>query len=95
MHDKLFSSQGEWSGLADAKPKFKEYAKALKLTAAFDTCLDNGTMAAEVDADLADGSASGVSGTPGFWIISDDGQSKNISGAYPYETFKAAFDEML
>jgi predicted DsbA family dithiol-disulfide isomerase len=52
-------------------------------------------MAAEVDADLAAGSAAGISGTPGFWIVSDSGDSKNISGAYPYATFQAAFDAML
>lgn len=95
MHDKLFQTQGEWSNLSDAPAKFKEYAKALKLTASFDTCLDSGAMADEVNADLADGSAAGISGTPGFWIVSEDGQSKNISGAYPYATFQAAFDEML
>lgn len=95
MHDKLFEAQGEWSNLSDASTKFKEYAKALNLSSSFDSCLDTGAMAAEVDADLADGSASGVNGTPGFWIVSDDGQSKSVSGAYPYETFKAAFDSML
>ena len=95
MHDKLFSSQGEWSNLADATAKFKEYAKALGMKSSFDSCLDNGDMAGEVDADLADGSASGINGTPGFWIVSDDGDSKSVSGAYPYATFQAAFDAML
>ncbi len=96
MHDKLFTNQATWSGLADAIPTFKQYAADLKLNAsAFATCLDSGAMIAEIDDDQAAGSAAGINGTPGFWIISDDGQSKSISGAYPYETFKAAFDEML
>lgn len=95
MHDTLFEAQGEWSNLSDASAKFKEYAKAMGLGAAFDTCLDNGTMSAEVDADLAAGSAAGINGTPGFWIVSDDGESKSVSGAYPYATFQAAFDAML
>ncbi len=95
MHDKLFAEQGSWSGAADASATFKGYAKALGLKASFDTCLDNGDMAAEVDADLADGSAAGINGTPGFWIVSDDGDSKSVSGAYPYATFQAAFDAML
>ena len=94
MHDKLFTEQGTWSGLSDATATFKGYAKALGLKK-FDSCLDNGDMAAEVDADLAAGSAAGISGTPGFWVVSDDGKSKSISGAYPYATFQAAFDEML
>jgi protein-disulfide isomerase len=95
MHDKLFSAQNDWANLADATAKFKEYAKGLGLKPAFDSCLDKGEMAAEVDADEAAGSAAGISGTPGFWIVNDAGDSKNISGAYPYETFKAAFDELL
>ncbi len=95
MHDKLFQAQGEWSNLGDASAKFKEYAKALGLKSSFDSCLDNGDMVAEVDADLAAGSAAGINGTPGFWIVSDDGDSKSVSGAYPYATFQAAFDAML
>ncbi len=94
MHDKVFETQGTWG--ADAVASFKKYAAELGLNAtAFNTCLDTGAMAAEVSADLAAGSAAGISGTPGFWIVSDDGASKNISGAYPYATFQAAFDEML
>ncbi len=94
MHDKIFETQGAWG--ADAVASFKKYATELGLNAsAFNTCLDTGAMAGEVSADLADGSAAGISGTPGFWIVSDDGASKNISGAYPFATFQAAFDEML
>jgi len=94
MHDKIFGTQGTWG--SDAIASFKKYATDIGLNAStFNTCLDSGAMAAEVNADLADGSAAGISGTPGFWIVSDDGQSKSISGAYPYATFQAAFDEML
>ncbi len=94
MHDKLFETQGAWG--ADAVASFKKYATELGLNAsAFNTCLDTGAMAPEIAADLAAGSAAGISGTPGFWIVSDDGASKSISGAYPYATFQAAFDEML
>lgn len=96
MHDMLFGKQGEWSNLPDASETFKAYAAELSLNAsAFASCLDTGATAAEVDADLADGSTAGINGTPGFWVVSDDGRSKQISGAYPYETFKAAFDELL
>ena len=96
MHDKLFAGSATWSSLPDALPTFKQYASDLKLNAStFNDCLDSGKFKDEVLGDLADGSAAGISGTPGFWILSDDGQSKQISGAYPYETFKAAFDEML
>jgi protein-disulfide isomerase len=96
MHDKLFETQGTWSGVADASSSFKQYAKDLGLNSAtFDSCLDNGTHAQEVKDDMAAGSASGIDGTPGFWIIGPDGTGQKISGAYPFDTFKTAFDALL
>lgn len=96
MHDKLFAEQGAWSSAADAASVFKQYAADLGMNAGdFDSCLDGGTHAEEVRADMAAGQASGISGTPGFWILGPDGQNQLISGAYPYDTFKAAFDGML
>lgn len=99
MHDALFEKQGEWSNLSGTAvtDKFKEYAKAAGVSnaATFASCLDGGTHAQEVSADLAAGQAAGIDGTPGFWILGPDGETKQISGAYPYDTFKAAFDEML
>lgn len=96
MHDVLFAKQGEWSNVSDPSANFKQYASELGLNATtFGSCLDNGDMAAEVDADFAAGNAAGVSGTPGFWIISAEGETKAISGAYPYQTFADAIDAML
>lgn len=98
MHEKLFQTQGDWSnlGAADAATKFKQYAKDIGLnTGTFDTCLDSGTTAAMISADMAAGSASGIDGTPGFWILGPNGQNQKISGAYPYATFQTAFDGMM
>ncbi len=98
MHDVLFVKQNDWAnlGAADAAKKFKEYAAEVGVNAGtFASCLDGGEMAAEVAADLAAGSASGIDGTPGFWILGPDGQNQKISGAYPYDTFKTAFDALL
>lgn len=95
MHDKLFETQTAWSS-GDAVSTFKQYAADLGLdTGTFNDCLDNGTYAQEVKDDMADGQASGIDGTPGFWILGPDGQSQKISGAYPFDTFKAAIDGML
>jgi len=96
MHDLLFEQQASWSNTTDAPATFKGFAADLGLNAGtFDSCLDSGKYAAEVAKDMADGSAAGIDGTPGFWILGPDGQSQKISGAYPYESFKAAFDGML
>lgn len=98
MHDVLFENQTAWSNLdaTSAANTFKQYAGQMGVNQSeFDTCLDSGTHAQEVTSDMSDGSASGIDGTPGFWIIGPDGQSQQISGAYPFDTFKAAFDGML
>ncbi len=95
MHDKLFETQATWSQAANAVDTFKQFAKDLGMNAGtFDSCLDGGTHAQEVAADMAAGSASGIDGTPGFWILGPDGQKQKISGAYPFDSFKAAFDAM-
>lgn len=96
MHDKLFETQDSWSNATDSVATFKQFATDLGLNAAsFNTCLDSGAQAQEVAADLAAGSAAGISGTPGFWVIGPDGQSKLISGAYPFSEFQTTIDSML
>ncbi len=92
MHDKLFGSQDEWSSLdgTSASAKFKEYAKTMGLTTAFDSCLDTGKTAAEVQKDFSDGSSYGVSGTPTFYI-----NGKELVGAQPYSVFKQVIDQEL
>lgn len=86
MHDMLFEK-----GVAGGVTAFKQYAADIGLnTGDFDTCLDSGAMAAEVAADMSDGTAVGVTGTPGFII-----NGKLISGAQPYAVFKAEIDNAL
>lgn len=98
MHEKLFATQSDWANLsgADAVAAFKKYATEVGVGAtAFNTCLDSGSKASVVQADIAAGSSAGIDGTPGFWIIGPDGQQQMISGAYPYATFQSAIDKML
>ena len=91
MHDKLFTNQ-----TALDIPSLKSYAGGLGLNQAkFDDCLDSGTHAAEVQKDMADGQAAGISGTPGFWVIGKDGKGEIISGAVPFSNFQAAIDRHL
>jgi len=91
MHDKIFDNQS----LIDV-PSLKKYAGDLGLDqAAFDDCLDSGTYAQEVQDDMKDGQASGITGTPGFWIVGPDGKGEKLSGAQPFASFQAAFDRYL
>jgi len=86
MHDKLFQNQQALS-----IENLKQYAKDLKLNQqAFDSCLDDGTMAEEVAKDFAEGSTYGVQGTPGFFI-----NGRLIEGAQPYSAFETIIKEEL
>ncbi|MEK6953525.1 MAG: DsbA family protein [Candidatus Micrarchaeota archaeon] len=79
FHDKIFENQG-----AIAITDLKKYAADLKLnTATFDKCLDGGEKAAQVNADLQEGIANGVTGTPSFFV-----NGQNIVGAQPYTVFQ-------
>jgi protein-disulfide isomerase len=98
MHDKLFSTQNDWADLdsAGAVADFKKYAAALGVnTSTFNTCLDTGSKATMIQQSIADGTAAGINGTPGFWVIGPNGKTQQISGAYPYATFQTAIDGML
>lgn len=86
MHDMIFDNQ-ENIKVDD----LKGYAEDLGLdTEEFNDCLDSGKHTEEVKADLNDGATGGVSGTPAFFI---DGEL--ISGAQPFEVFKAVIDAAL
>ena len=89
-HDVLFEKgQGDGTGLQAAD--LKQYAADLGLNAAtFNSCLDSGKYAAEVNKDQSDGSAGGVGGTPTFFV-----NGEAIVGAVPYGTIKAAIDSAL
>ncbi|HLP79137.1 MAG TPA: thioredoxin domain-containing protein [Acidobacteriota bacterium] len=85
-HDVLFANQDALS-VAD----LKTYAKDLGLnTAKFNTCLDNGEMVAKVAADVAEGKAAGITGTPGFLI-----NGELLVGAQPFDAFKKVIDAKL
>jgi len=85
-HDKLFENQK-----ALDISSLKQYAKELGLdTAKFDTCLDSGSMASEVQKDLTDGSKYGVSGTPSFFI-----NGINLVGAQPFAAFEQVIEQEL
>ena len=93
MHNKIFAEQekkgqGTISYTAD---DLKQWASEIGLNKTkFAQCLDSGKYKAEVDRDLADGSAAGVTGTPSFFI-----NGRLIVGAQPYSAFKAIIEDEL
>ncbi len=93
FHDKLF---GEEEKLGQGTVTYtnndiKRWAAAIGLNAQqFNQCFDSGKYKDEVQKDVSDGSAAGVSGTPTFFI-----NGRMVVGAQPYATFKAILDEEL
>lgn len=86
MHDTLFANQKALT-VAD----LKKHAATIGLnTTQFNSCLDSKKYKANVDRDAKLGDASGVSGTPAFFI-----NGKFISGAQAFATFKSTIDAEL
>lgn len=62
----------------------------------FKTCLASEKFDAKIKQDVAEGSASGITGTPGNILYnSETGQIKLLPGAYPFEEFQRVIDDML
>ena len=95
MHDILFENQQ-----ALEVNHLKRYAEVLGIErVAFETCLDENRFSAEIDRDLREGQAAGVTGTPAFLVgkTTSDGtiQGTFIKGAQPLEVFKELLDRVL
>ena len=63
------------------------------------SCMESKKFKDVIDADLKDGTAAGVSGTPGFVIGKIDGkgsvEGRLLAGAMPYSEFKKVIDSAL
>jgi protein-disulfide isomerase len=97
MHDALFQNQ-----TALAPELLAGHAKTIGVDdAKFQQCLDSGKFAADINKDIADAGAAGITGTPSFLvgvIQPGDGRVKIVKklvGAKPYAEFKAAIDSAL
>lgn len=93
FHDKIFGELGKkgQGTVPFSTDELKSWASQLGLDRAqFDKCLDSGKYSTQVDADVAAGTAAGVSGTPSFFI---NGQL--LVGAQPFAAFKAVIDQAL
>ncbi len=86
FHDKLFQNQ---QALTDEN--FTKFATEIGLdTEKFGSCYSSGKFRADVQKDASDGQKVGVTGTPAFFI-----NGRFLSGAQPFEGFKAIIDEEL
>ncbi|HSK78504.1 MAG TPA: thioredoxin domain-containing protein [Thermoanaerobaculia bacterium] len=86
LHDAMFANQG-----ALKVDQLKAKAAELGLNAeAFNSCLDSSKYAAQVAADMKEGSAAGVSGTPAMFV-----NGRFINGAVPFEDVASVIDDEL
>jgi protein-disulfide isomerase len=85
-HDLLFLAQPAFS-----RDDLITYAHRVGLDrTAFSLCLDARRFGPAVEADVAEGRALGVSGTPTFFV-----NGRRLVGAHPIETFREAVDDAL
>lgn len=76
MHDLLYENQQQWSRAGDAVPVFYQYAKSLGLDEArFKKDFASSRVNDLVNADFAEGTRLGVTGTPTFYL---DGKQVKI-----------------
>jgi protein-disulfide isomerase len=61
----------------------------------FTSCLEAGTYDEKVSNDLTEGTNAGVRGTPGNFIINQNGDAWFVPGAYPFEQIQPMIDEAL
>src|SRR3989344_1350507 len=61
----------------------------------FQECLDSGKYEQFVKDQIAEGTASGVNGTPATFVINDKGENELIVGAQPIDAFKSVIDKNL
>lgn len=86
LHDAMFANQQ-----ALKVDQLKAKAAELGLNAeAFNTCLDSNKYAEQVAADMKEGSAAGVSGTPAMFV-----NGRFINGAVPFEEIDSVIADEL
>jgi protein-disulfide isomerase len=90
VYDFLFANQQQITP-ENVKAKSEEALKGSKVDMTkWADCYDNKKTLAKVKADMAEGQSVGVTGTPAFLI-----NGRKISGAQPFQNFKAVIDDEL
>ncbi|ABK76866.1 protein-disulfide isomerase [Cenarchaeum symbiosum A] len=96
-HDMLYTLQDPQidSGWA-SRERLKAFAFDLGLDpGVFDGCLDSNKHQGRVQSNVAEAREFGVSGTPTFAIIFEDGRTETIVGAQPFSVFKNVLDSTV
>lgn len=86
MHSLIFENQSTLE-----ETSFSQFATTLSLDQTlFDSCMQDSLTLDEINADIAEGTALNITGTPTFYI-----NDQVISAAQPFESFKTIIDQEL
>jgi protein-disulfide isomerase len=89
--DILFANQDKFNN-----DYYLEIASTLGLNKTnFQNCLNTKKYQTRVEQDQQNGAAAGVNGTPGSFLIDQNGKVQEVKGALPYESLKAMVDNVL
>jgi len=92
----LVMSRTTSNGTGFALTSLVPLAKEIGLDEAdFQDCLDSGKFASRVAEQMAEGTAAGVSGTPGTILVAKNGTKQLIEGALPAASITSAIDAVL
>jgi protein-disulfide isomerase len=95
MHDRLFATQREWAGQADAPQRFERFAQDLRLNMAdWRDCTANDRTGSLIVSDAMQAAEARINGTPTFILNSRNGQ-RMLTGAVPFEQFAREMDALL
>ncbi len=90
-HDLVFGRQSGENQGAFTKDKLLGLAQELELDMAkFEPCLKNDQTLGRVQADIQEGQAAGVRGTPTFFV-----NGQGLVGAQPLDAFKTVIEQKL
>lgn len=98
FHDLVFEKQSEWKNLSsnELDNTLKQFADDVGLEASgFNSCTSTADMKKEVQLDSLAAAKVGVTGTPTFFIGSEEDGFVKLVGALPYSVFKAELDSQL
>ncbi len=91
MHDKLFETQNQWSGLANPIDVYVGFAKDLGLdTNKFKADVEGNKYSGKIQSDINDGTSLGVHATPTFYL-----NGQQAVGVPSYKSLKSKIDTLL
>lgn len=93
--DAVFEKNGELGGSLTPTAIDEAIAEATSNTQAVNDCIESGEMTDIVTSEMNEGQSSGVSGTPGTFIVTEDGAQELIPGALPFSQVQSSIDQYL